>query len=56
MSPEIKRLCTFFDRAALNTEPFSDWKDVLCVSLSSLPDHFGKKESSWHNMTENNYH
>lgn len=33
MSLEIKQLCTFFDRAALNTEPISGWKDLLCVYL-----------------------
>lgn len=33
MSLEIKQLWTFFDRAALNAEPISGWKDVLCVYL-----------------------
>lgn len=36
MSLEIKLVCIYFDRAALNTEPISDWKDVLWVSLSSF--------------------
>ncbi len=36
MSLEIKLLCISFDRAALNTEPISDWKDVLCVHFLLL--------------------